>query len=141
MLQAIQRGVERALLNLQAAVGDLLNAQQDAVAVQQPERDGLEYQEVEGALQQLGRVAHAALLDMPGEDARLLLGRQGERGRLHAPAAIAKAATEANGICFVSAPGRQRPSDLLWTPHAVRGAPDEFSPLHVIVGLLVRQGW
>ena len=79
MLEAIQRGIERALLDLQAVLRDLLDAEQDAVAVQRPQRDGLEDEEVEGALQQLCRVAHAALLDMPGEDAALLLERQGER--------------------------------------------------------------
>jgi hypothetical protein len=39
MLEAIQRGIERALLNLQTVLRDLLNAEQDAVAVQRSQRD------------------------------------------------------------------------------------------------------
>jgi hypothetical protein len=38
-LEAIQGRVERALLNLQRAAGDLLDAQQHAVAVQLTERN------------------------------------------------------------------------------------------------------
>ena len=40
MLEAIQRGIECALLNLQAVLRDLLDTQHDAVAVKRPQRDG-----------------------------------------------------------------------------------------------------
>jgi hypothetical protein len=78
MLEAIQRGIERALLDQQALLRDLLDAEQDAVAVQRSQRNGLEDEKVERALQQLGRVTYAALLDRSGEHDAFLLDRQGE---------------------------------------------------------------
>jgi hypothetical protein len=50
--------------------------------VQRSQRDGLEDEKVERALQQLCRVIHAALLDRSGEHAAVLLEGQGERGWL-----------------------------------------------------------
>jgi hypothetical protein len=42
VLQAVERRIERALLDLQRPAGDLPDPQQHAVAVQLAERDGLE---------------------------------------------------------------------------------------------------
>ena len=56
MFQAIERRVQRALLNLKLVAGNLLDAQEHAVAVERSERDGLEDEKVERPLQQL-RVA------------------------------------------------------------------------------------
>src|SRR5262245_15455633 len=81
MFEAIQRRIERALLDQEALLRDLLDAEQDAIAVQRSQRNGLEDEKVERALQQLCRVTHAALLDWSGEHASLLLGRQGESPR------------------------------------------------------------
>jgi len=61
VLQPVQRGVERALLNLQRAARDLLDAQQYAVPVQLSERDGLEAQQVQRAGQQLGGIGNGFL--------------------------------------------------------------------------------
>jgi hypothetical protein len=47
MLQPIQRGVESPLLDLQRPAGDLLDAKQDAVAMELAERDCLEDQEIQ----------------------------------------------------------------------------------------------
>src|ERR1700733_15513754 len=47
MLQTIDGGVEGALQDFQALVGDLLGAQQDAIAVQWTERDRLEDKHLE----------------------------------------------------------------------------------------------
>ncbi len=101
MLEAIQRGIERALLNLQAVLRDLLNAEQDAVAVQRPQRDGLEDEEVEGALQQLGRVAHAALLDVPGERCTT-----SPRASRREPGPSVAALTSPSGSLYVARRGR-----------------------------------
>src|SRR5215212_5250912 len=51
LFEAIQRGIERALLDQQPLARNLLDAQQDAVSVQRPERDRLEDEEVERSLQ------------------------------------------------------------------------------------------
>ena len=63
MLEAVERGVQGTLLDLQCVVRDLLNAQQDAVPVERSEGNGLQDQEVERALEQLGRFGHGALLE------------------------------------------------------------------------------
>jgi hypothetical protein len=57
-LEAVERGVERALLDQQRAARDLLDAQQHAVAVQGAERDGLEDEHVERAGQQVSAGGH-----------------------------------------------------------------------------------
>jgi hypothetical protein len=54
MLEPVERGIQRALLNLQRVARDLLDAQQDPVAVRRAERDRLEDEQVERTLQQLG---------------------------------------------------------------------------------------
>ena len=53
MLESIERRVQRALLDFQSAGGNLLNAQQNAVTVQGTERDGLEDEQIERALQKI----------------------------------------------------------------------------------------
>src|SRR4030095_8012308 len=58
VLEAIQRRIERALLDAEALLRDLLDAEQDAVAVERAERNGLEDQHVERPLQQFGWLAH-----------------------------------------------------------------------------------
>ena len=60
MVKAIQGGIQRALLNLQTIFLNLLNAQQNAVAVQRPERDGLEDQHVQRALQKFALLVHGS---------------------------------------------------------------------------------
>ena len=67
MLEAIQRGIERALLNEQCAAGDLLDAKEHAVAVQLAERDRLQNEEVEGAGEDTRWICHALLLCRLGE--------------------------------------------------------------------------
>jgi hypothetical protein len=46
------------LLNAEALLRDLLDAKEDAVAVERTERNGLEDQHVERPLQQVGWLAH-----------------------------------------------------------------------------------
>jgi hypothetical protein len=58
MFQAIERRVQRALLNLEAILRNLLNAQKDAVSMQRAERDRLEDQHVQRALQQIDLFCH-----------------------------------------------------------------------------------
>src|SRR5215468_3168996 len=48
-LQAVQRWIERALFDIERAVGDLPDAQQHAVTVKRSERDGFEDQQIEGS--------------------------------------------------------------------------------------------
>ena len=60
VLEAVQRRIEGPLLDFQAVFGNLLDAQQDAVAVQRAERDGFQNQHVERALHQIGLLAHSS---------------------------------------------------------------------------------
>src|SRR5690606_21119269 len=62
VLQTMQRGVQRALLDLQRATGNLFNPQQHAIAVQLPERNGLQDQDIQRSRQQLGGSNHGVLL-------------------------------------------------------------------------------
>ena len=62
MLEAIERGVQGSLLNLQCVARDLLDAQEDAVAMLRTQRDGFENQEVQRALQEFGRRGHEVAL-------------------------------------------------------------------------------
>src|SRR5262245_22552239 len=87
MFDPVQGGIEGALLNLQLVARHLLDAQEDAVSVQRSERNGLEDQQVQRALQQFGGTGHgvspritkgeatASLLGCQGEDADRRLGR------------------------------------------------------------------
>jgi hypothetical protein len=75
MLEAVERRVERTLLDLERAARDLPDAQQHGVAVQLAERDRLEDEEVEGAREKsrLARlVGHHRLLCWLGEQCRRL---------------------------------------------------------------------
>jgi hypothetical protein len=56
------------LLNLQRAAGDLLDAQQHAVAVELAQRHGFENEQIEGAWEQAGVFGQAALLCGLGEE-------------------------------------------------------------------------
>src|SRR5262245_59818913 len=67
MLEAVERGIEGALLDQQLLARDLLDAEQHAVAVKRPERNGFQDEQVERALQQLGRRRHVSLLDWSRE--------------------------------------------------------------------------
>jgi hypothetical protein len=70
MLQAVERGIERALLDLEAVAGDLLDAQEDAVPVKLRERQSFEDEEIEGALQEVETVKEsisAGSLERQGE--------------------------------------------------------------------------
>jgi hypothetical protein len=62
MLEAIERGVQRSLLNLQRVARDLLDAEEDAVAVFGTQRHGFENQEVQRALQEFRRRGHERAL-------------------------------------------------------------------------------
>ena len=48
-LEAVQRRIERALLDVQRAAGDLLDAQQHAISMQLAERDRFQDQQIERA--------------------------------------------------------------------------------------------
>ena len=52
-LEPLQRRIQRALVDAQHVLGDLLDALRDAPAVQRPERQRLEDQQIERALQQI----------------------------------------------------------------------------------------
>jgi len=62
VFQAIRRRIQRALLNLQTIFRNLLDAQQNAVAVQWAEGNGLEDQHVERTLQNVQLVVHESNL-------------------------------------------------------------------------------
>src|SRR6185369_1670103 len=58
-LEAIEGGVERALLDLEALTRDLLDAEENAVSVARAEGHGLQDEHVEGALEEVRRPGHA----------------------------------------------------------------------------------
>ena len=71
VLEAVERRIERALPDPQQVVRDLLDALRDRPAVHRLERDRPHDQEVEGPLQDVGLVAHAAsLVDWHREQTR-----------------------------------------------------------------------
>src|SRR5271163_2866555 len=61
VFEAIERGIERALLDFQAVLRDLLNAKKNTVAVEGAERDGFKYEHIEGALQKVELFVHSAV--------------------------------------------------------------------------------
>src|SRR6185436_5505648 len=93
MLEAIECGVQRALLNEQCAAGDLLDTKEHAIAVQLAERDCLENEEVESAGEDTRGVGHALLLYYLGE-ARCCSPSVSRRGmtRRHQPHFLSNAA-------------------------------------------------
>jgi hypothetical protein len=60
IFEAVEGGVERALLDGEVAPGDLLDTEEDPVAVLGPERDGFEDEQVERAGKQVHR-GHSVL--------------------------------------------------------------------------------
>src|ERR1700733_8744390 len=78
MFQSIERWIQRALLDLQLFARDLLNAQQNPVAVQRAKRDRFEDQHVQCALQQINRFAHVSPCVSRRDLNRTLLVGQGE---------------------------------------------------------------
>ena len=72
MLEAMERGIQRALLDAQQFVGNLLDSLRDGPAMHRLEGERSHDQQVEGALQDVGLVAHAAsLVDCPRETERV----------------------------------------------------------------------
>src|SRR5262249_30051660 len=67
LLDAVQRRVERALLDAEQLARVLPDALDDAVAVERPGRERLEDEEVEGALEEVGLAGH---LETLGADAQ-----------------------------------------------------------------------
>ena len=65
LFQAMQCGIKRSLLHLQHVVRYLLNPLSDGPAMNRPEREGFQDQQVQRSLDQIGR---------PGQDGWLLLG-------------------------------------------------------------------
>ena len=65
------------LQDFKALAGDLLDAEQDAVAMQRTERDGLEDEHLEGALREFDRFRQKALSYLGKESTHSLLSRQG----------------------------------------------------------------
>ena len=60
MLEAVQGGVKRSLLNLELAASKLLKAKQDAVAVETAKGDCLEDQHVERSLDNFDLFFHSS---------------------------------------------------------------------------------
>src|SRR5690606_2002099 len=80
VLEAVERRVERALLDLESATRDLLDTEQHAIPVQLAEGEGLQDQEVEGAGKEFRGIGHDSLLVELGESViPTLLSCQGER--------------------------------------------------------------
>src|SRR6185436_18027793 len=77
LFELVQRRVERAVAHLQHVAGDLLEALADRPGVERLEREDLEDQEVEGALDEIGWFAHK--LGYREESTPTTLGNQGER--------------------------------------------------------------
>jgi hypothetical protein len=65
MLEALQRGIERSLIDVESSAGDLLNAESDSPAVHWLEGEGLEDEEVDAAAECVGflrmSLGHASL--------------------------------------------------------------------------------
>ena len=82
MLETMQRRIQSALVHLENVVGDLADSLGDGPAVHGTERDSLEDQEVNGALDEVGRLAQIAILpsvhDRKASTAPV--NEQGERG-------------------------------------------------------------
>ena len=61
LFELVERGVERALADLQDVARHLPDALRDRPAVHRLERDDLQDQQVQRALHEIGRFAHSAL--------------------------------------------------------------------------------
>jgi len=65
VFEPVEGGIERALLDDELLARDLLNAEEDAVAVELAERDGFEDEKVEGALEEIGGLLrHGVVLSL-----------------------------------------------------------------------------
>jgi len=80
MLETMQRRIKSALVHLQNVPGDLAYSLGDGPAVHGTERDGLEDQEVNGALDEVSRLAQLALPSVHDRKASTApVNEQGER--------------------------------------------------------------
>ena len=70
VLEAEERGIERTLLDGELVAGDLLDAEENAVAVERAEGDRLQDEHVEGTLHEVELAGHVFLLDGLGETKR-----------------------------------------------------------------------
>ena len=68
LLEAVQRRVKRALLDLKSLPGDLLDALCDRPTVLGFERDGLQNQQIERSLNEIGRLCHIPSLSTTVDD-------------------------------------------------------------------------
>src|SRR5439155_26573126 len=78
-LQAVQRGVERALLNAEHLAGHLLDALGDAPSMLGVEGEGAKDEQVEGALGEIDACGHWVPFRFYRKDIRRLVEAQGER--------------------------------------------------------------
>src|SRR5258708_5601406 len=60
VLETEERGIERSLLDGELVAGDLLDAEENAVAVEWAEGDGLQDEHVEGALHEVELAGHGS---------------------------------------------------------------------------------
>src|ERR1700730_16971933 len=65
LFQLVQRGIERAIADLEDVTGHLLEALADRPAVKRLEREDFQNQEVQGALHQVRRLAHRMSSRLP----------------------------------------------------------------------------
>jgi hypothetical protein len=83
LLQTVQSRIERALLDAEHLVGELVDARRDAVAVHRLRAERLEDQKVERALQQVGSFHRSSMIPRTSWDERndspMSIDRQGIR--------------------------------------------------------------
>src|ERR1051326_2685156 len=77
MFQPVQGRVKRSLRDLQRILRNLLNAEQDAVAMQRPERHGFQNQHVQSALEDIDLFTHFEKSLSPRDSRTVLLEWQG----------------------------------------------------------------
>jgi len=92
MLHAVESDVERSLRDFETSAGDLLDAEQDSVAVECAKGDGLEDEDLEGSLKEIDFfAAHYFLLFGIGE-------YSGADVRVNCVVVIARAYAGGNGV-------------------------------------------
>ena len=74
LFELVERGIQRSVAHLQHVLGNLLEALPNRPRVERFEREDLEDQKVERALQEVGRLTHG----YRGEHTSSPLGNQGE---------------------------------------------------------------
>jgi hypothetical protein len=67
VFKAVQGRIEGALLDGELVAGDLLDAEENTVAMKRTERDGLKDEHVECALHEVKLIRHRCLLEVLGE--------------------------------------------------------------------------